>query len=101
MEPTKLVASCCVGKGYVALQEEQASARMVSLHVVPLDSPTAHHLPALLRHQMSFSEVMCVLEALQHAHGDKNGVAIDRFRTGASCRGRMTDSLFSLQLHLA
>ncbi|CAE7596025.1 unnamed protein product [Symbiodinium natans] len=32
------------------------------------------------RHQMSFSEVMCVLEALQHAHGDKNGVAIDRFR---------------------
>ncbi|CAE7675430.1 unnamed protein product [Symbiodinium sp. KB8] len=32
------------------------------------------------RHQMSFSEVMSVLEALQHAHVDKHGVAFDRFR---------------------
>ena len=35
---------------------------------------------------MSFSEVMSVLESLQHTHMDKSGMAMEKFRTGVCKR---------------
>mmetsp|Transcript_30992 Transcript_30992/g.69772 ORF Transcript_30992/g.69772 Transcript_30992/m.69772 type:complete len:351 (-) Transcript_30992:31-1083(-) len=62
-----------------------SKVRSVS-HRHPKQAPKAQDLrlqamSLCKRHQMSFSEVMSVLEALQHANPDKSGLPMERFRS--------------------